>query len=120
LNFCEAVKQKNILAKLAVLNKLSEATLPLMPNIYKNAIEISNIYSNKSNNGISFVDCYLSAFLKLHSKTLLLATINNKDFPQIIHDRLNVLTIDTKEEIINIGFYKFNEDSFNQHYSSIR
>lgn len=57
-------KVEHIENKRNYLNFFLEATLPIHPNIIKDATIISNIYSNKGvhHNQISMIDCCNSAF----------------------------------------------------------
>ncbi len=96
------------------LNRFNFFNLPITEEIIKNSILISNIYSNKNvlNNQISIVDCINAAFLMKHYKDLFLITLDNKDYPIFVFDRIYIYTIDVGKEIFNCGFYKFNIDKF--------
>jgi hypothetical protein len=41
-------------------------------------------------------------------------TINNKDYPLILHDRIGIQIMEIGEEILNVGFYDFNDDKYNE------
>lgn len=103
--------------KLKFLKSLSSPglELPIHVNMLDDAIKIANIYSNKRiSSKIGPIDCYISSYLKHHGDNLILVTINNSDFPLIVHDRVGIHTIDTKKEIITLGFYKFNTEEYNR------
>lgn len=106
--------QKHIDDKNNFLDGLSGITLPITPDILEDAVVISNIYSNKNINPkqISIVDCYISAYLKKYSNNVVLLTLDNNDYPLLIHDRVKIQIIDTKIEILVLGFYKFNNKGF--------
>lgn len=42
----------------------------------------------------------------------MLATLNNNDYPLILHNRMYIKTIDTGKEILVIGFYNFRYSEF--------
>lgn len=113
LRGCQTKAQ--IKAKTDFLDALSGGVvMPIDKEVLEGAIDISNIYSNKKvdSKQISRVDCYLSSYLKKYSKNLIMVTLNHADFPLIVHDRFYVYTIDTKKEVLNIGFYSFDSDRF--------
>jgi hypothetical protein len=113
LKGCKTKKQ--IEAKNNYLSSFVFMDLPFSQEIIKSATSISNIYSNKNinSNQISIIDLCNSAFLKKHSKDLFLISLDNSDYPICLHDRVDVITIDTDKEILTFGIYKFNEDKFN-------
>ncbi len=83
--------------------------------IFEKAQELSVLYNNKDirlANQISFVDCLVAAQLMKFGDRLFLATLDNKDYPLFIFDRIKLLAIDAEEEIINIGIYAFNKDKY--------
>ncbi len=95
--------------------KIDEMILPLSKAILKNAEELGNLYSNKNSNlsqQISITDCLIAAQLMEYGNQSILATLDNNDFPLFIFDRVDIFTIDTKKEILNIGFYQFNERKY--------
>ncbi len=96
------------------LNRFNFFNLKITEEIIKNSILISNIYSNKNilNNQISIIDCVNAAFLMQYSKNLFLVTLDNKDYPIFIFDRIYIYTIDVGKEIFNCGFYRFNIKKF--------
>lgn len=73
------------------------------------AIKIGNCYSAKQITP-SVVDCSLASHLIAFGGRLLLATLNHKDFPIFLFDRLAVFTIDTEKEVLPIGIYGFNKE----------
>lgn len=106
--------KQQIDTKLSFLKQLSGFTLPTAPEILDEAVKISNIYSNKGihHEGIGPIDCYITSFLRKHHKNLVFVTLNHKDFPLLLHDRFHIHSIDTKKEILSIGFYCFINDQF--------
>lgn len=58
----------------------------------------------------SVVDCSLAAHLIAFQGRLLLATLNHKDFPTFLFDRLAVFTVATEKEVLPIGIYGFNKE----------
>ena len=107
-------KQSHITDKTNFLDSLSGVSLPTTQDILNTAIDIANIYQNKNipNSKISIVDCYISAYLQKYNQSLILLTLNNDDFPLILHDRVEIVTIDTQKDILVLGFYKFNINKF--------
>ncbi|NQU78046.1 hypothetical protein HQ544_05100 [Candidatus Falkowbacteria bacterium] len=97
-------------------------SLPIDECILNDAIKISNIYSNKNVNSKhpNAIDCYISAYLKKYEKNLLFVTLDNNDYPLILHDRIGIHTIDTEEEILVLGFYKFNNKKFEKLSKNIK
>ncbi len=118
LRGCQTKSQ--IETKTNFLDALSGFTMPIDSNILEGAIEISNIYSNKQLKQVSRVDCYISAYLKKYHGSLFMITLNNSDYPLLLHDRLYIHTIDTDKEILTIGFYTFNAEKFSNCLSDIR
>tara|TARA_B100000378_G_C18032276_1_gene407886 strand:+ start:429 stop:1013 length:585 start_codon:yes stop_codon:yes gene_type:complete len=103
--------------KSKVLNAFGSETIPFTKELSNSAVTIANIYANKNINPkqISLTDCLISSYLQKYSKSgLVLVTLDNNDYPTVLHDRIGVLTIDYPEpdRILNIGFYKFNENKF--------
>ncbi|MCX6717248.1 MAG: PIN domain-containing protein [Candidatus Taylorbacteria bacterium] len=114
-------KAEHIKNKEKFLEGLSYVSLPVTPEILNDAIKISNIYSNKniSPKQISIVDCYISAYLKKYRDNLLLITLDNNDFPLLLHDRIIIETIDTEKEILVLGIYSFNLCKYNKALESL-
>lgn len=112
LRGCQTKAQ--IKAKTDFLNALSGVVMPIAKEVLEGAIDISNIYSNKriDSKQISRVDCYLSSYLNKYSKHLVMVTLNHADFPLALHDRFYVYTVDTKKEVLTIGFYSFDSGRF--------
>ncbi len=97
--------------------KERQMILPLSDDILKNARMLANIYSNKNGSlsrQISATDCLIAAQLMKYEQSLLLATLDNDDFPLFIFDRIGIHTIDAGKEILNIGIYKFNSGKFSK------
>ena len=114
--FLRGCKTKDqIKTKTDFLNALSGGVvMPIDKEVLEGAIDISNIYSNKNvdSKQISRVDCYLSSYLNKYSKHLVMVTLNHPDFPLLIHDRFHVHVVDTKKEVLAIGFYGFDSKRF--------
>ena len=110
-------KKGHITDKQNYLNFFAQISLPArLEELTKTAINISNIYSNKNinNNQIGVTDIFNSSFLEKYNNDLLLLTLDNNDYPLIIHDRINIEVIDTDKEILTLGFYRFNANKFEQ------
>lgn len=58
----------------------------------------------------SYVDHLLGA-MSFHKDTVI-ATIDHKDFPLFLYDRLYLKTFDLNDDICTIGFYKINEAKY--------
>ena len=97
-------------------------SLPIDQYILNDATRISIIYSNKNvkNKHINAIDCYISAYLKRYEKNLIFVTLNNDDYPLLLHYRLGIYPIDTEKEILVLGFYKFNNNKFQTAMRSIK
>lgn len=97
------------------ISLLADSTIPIDSSIYAQAIEIGNVYSNKSgkyNKQISLADCLIAAALQRYSYNSILATLDLKDFPLEVFDRVGVLAIDGGDNVYTMGFYRFNENKF--------
>ena len=113
---------KHIRDKHNYLEALSSMLLPVDKYILSDAIKVSIIYSNKNikSKHINAIDCYISAYLKRYEKNLLFVTLDNNDYPLVLHDRLGIHTIDTEKEILVLGFYKFNNEKFEKLLENIK
>lgn len=58
----------------------------------------------------SYVD-YLLGAMSFHKDTVI-ATIDHKDFPLFLYDRLYLKTFDLNNDIFTVGFYKINENKY--------
>jgi len=98
------------------LKLLSIEPLPVTKDDVDRAIVIANIYSNCNIPGtqISLVDCVNSALLERYGSSLVLVTTDINDYPLCLHDRFHVEVVDTKKEIINIGFFTFDKEAFRE------
>lgn len=79
-------------------------------NTKDDIIAIANAYSARKHFSASVVDCCIASFLKKYSKNLFLVTLNHKDFPTFLFDRIFIYPVDTDKEVFPIGFYQFNEE----------
>lgn len=92
--------------------------LPINDATVAEAIQIANIYAWKNTQKIELADCFLASAMRKFNEgssqpRLYLATQNHKDFPKYIFKRVGIETIDIKQEnIINIGFYEFDNEAF--------
>jgi hypothetical protein len=91
---------------------------PADNDLYELAIKIGNLYQAKIDRSpkISTVDKFLTARIvsyarKKRGPDLFFATENHVDFPQNIFDRIGIHTIDRKDQIYNVGFYKVKENT---------
>ena len=104
---------KHMEEKKKFLSGLSAKIMDTPLNLILSAIKIANIYANKNiqTGQISLTDCLNSALLQKYAN-LVLVTLDVADYPLILHDRFDIITIDTKKEILNIAFLEFIEGSF--------
>jgi len=91
---------------------------PADSDLYELAIKTGNLHQAKVNRSskISTVDKFLAARMvscarKKRGQDLFFATENHADFPQNIFDRIGIHTIDRKDQIYNVGFYKVKKRS---------
>ena len=47
-------------------------------------------------------------------KDIVIATLDHKDFPLYLYDRIYLKTFDLKDDIRVVGFYKVNEDKYTE------
>jgi predicted nucleic acid-binding protein len=107
--------KEHVRSKKEWLDYLVYVTLPITPDIKEDAINIANVYANKNiKDSISLADCYISSFLKKHDNDLVFITLNHKDFPLLIHNRLHVHSIDAEKEILTPAFYQFDLEKYKQ------
>lgn len=103
--------QREAKTKKEFLEELCEyVSLPIQKQVFEDAVILSSIYAARKCHGVDFVDLITSALLKsfTHENGLVLMTANHKDFPLIVHDRIDVLALDLEKEVIAIGFYRVN------------
>jgi len=85
-----------------------------MPFVAKDAkddiIKIANAYASRKQIGASVVDCCIASLLKKYNQQLILATLNHKDFPTFLFDRIFIYPIDTEKDIFTLAFYRFNTE----------
>ncbi len=95
------------------LSGISAKIMDTPLSLILSAIKIANIYANKNiqTGQISSTDCLNSALLQKYNN-LVLITLDVADYPLIMHDRFDIMTIDTKKEILNIAFLSFIEEKF--------
>jgi predicted nucleic acid-binding protein len=77
--------------------------------IIKDAIAIANCYSARKHYSASLTDCCIAAYLKTFTDNLFLVTLNHKDFPTFLFDRVGIHPIDAKTDIFTLAFYKYNQ-----------
>lgn len=96
-------KRKEFLRSLSFLN------MPVPSNeTIGDAIKIANAYSARRVNSPSFIDCCIAAYLKNYHNNLFLVTLNHKDFPTFLFDRVFIYPINTEKDIFTLAFYRFN------------
>jgi hypothetical protein len=95
-----------------------EAMFTVTEPILGEAILITNIYNSKlKNHKIEMVDCILAAEMQHYNRAtdqLLLLTVNYKDFPPLLFERIGIRTVDADESIINLCFYAFSRAKYKQ------
>ena len=109
-----AYTPKHIKLREEFFNKISIAKLPFGSSLIKDAVCISRIYFHQGiqKGQISFVDCCIAAYLKKYSENLFLITMNHKDFPIILFDRLYIFPLDGGNEVYSPAFYQFNSQKW--------
>ena len=91
------------------LKFFSFSNIPLPTNeTISDTIKIANAYSARRINSPSFIDCCIAAYLKNYHDNLFLVTLNHKDFPTFLFDRVFIYPINTEKDIFTLAFYKFN------------
>lgn len=91
------------------LKSVSGVNMPFRTEqIMSDAIRIANCYAARKINNPSVVDCCIAAYIKQFSANLLLVTLNHKDFPLFLFDRIFIYPIDTETDIFPLAFYSFN------------
>lgn len=114
----EEAQLKNFLQKIfkTEAGGIDKTQFPIVDEVIRLATEIANLYSWRlKNTRIQLPDCFLAGQMRKYNAAkdqLYLATANHKDFPPLLFDRIGIETVDTGEEILNIGFYKFNREKF--------
>lgn len=100
------------------LDILSPSPLPFKEKLIEDSLEIARIYAHQGvqKGQISLVDCCIAAYLKQYKENLFLITLNHKDFPVILFDRLFIFPIDGDNDVFAPAFYKFNDKK----WSSLR
>jgi hypothetical protein len=119
---CEFLRKSNTIDKRGQKEKLLDlllgigekrTELKITNEIFVEATLLSNVFNFLNDkNSSSIVDCLLAAQLKKFGENLYLATMNNKDFPMKIFDRVCIFNIEMGDEIKNIGVYKFSKKRF--------
>ncbi len=77
--------------------------------IIKDAIAIANCYSARKHHSASLTDCSIAAYLKSYPQNLFLVTLNHKDFPTYLFDRVGIFPIDAQVDIFTLAFYTYNK-----------
>jgi predicted nucleic acid-binding protein len=88
---------------------------PIVPDIFTYATEIGNLYSWKKYARISLADCFLAAQMRKYNEKkeqMYLMTSDHTDFPPLFFERIGIETLDAKDSIINVGFYRFDPAAF--------
>lgn len=113
---------KNVAAGEQLLDQLcgGERTV-LSPDkaIFDRALSISRIYQRSDNKHVKVADVLIAAQICKFARDssseyeLLLATQNHKDFPPVLFERVEDLTITLADGSIKvIGFYRFRKNQF--------
>ena len=99
------------------IEKFRAYSLPISQDIWEDAILISQIcnFSHKIVNSIT--DSVIMAQMKKWESKLVLLTADLSDFQKPFIDRFNLQAIDVKNNVITIGFHKFNNQEFLTHKS---
>lgn len=91
---------------------------------HEDAIDIARIYKSY---GIfpSPTDCGLATLLKKFQSRLFLITLNHKDFPPYLFDRLYSEMVDSRTrlgqwETVSWGVYEFNGEKFKKEYNRLQ
>lgn len=91
------------------LELLAPTTIPLdEKQIMADAIAIANTYAARKIHSPSIVDCAIAAYLKKYHGSLFFVTLNHKDFPTFLFDRVQVYPVDTEKDVFSLGFYRYN------------
>ncbi|MEK7479119.1 MAG: type II toxin-antitoxin system VapC family toxin [Patescibacteria group bacterium] len=102
------------------IDRIAPSSLSFRSQIIDDALDIARMYASKgvrggeSSKAISLVDCCIAAYLKQYATNLFLITLNHKDFPQLLFDRLFVFPIEAGDEVLPIAFYRFNVGKWNK------
>lgn len=109
---------EHIKARELFIKKIASLSLPMHPTLIDDAMTIARAYAHKriGKGQIHLVDCCIAAYLMHYKSTLLLLTLNHKDFPVILFDRLSVFPLDDKKsnEVFAPAFYKYNSTKWNE------
>ena len=96
------------------VEEVTRVNLPIPPNLFDRAISFANEYTEHQVKSASLVDCCIAAYLEKYADNLFLITLNHKDFPTFLFDRIFVLPIDTDKDVFPLGFYAFNKEKAKQ------
>jgi predicted nucleic acid-binding protein len=84
--------------------------LPTRKELVDKAIELGQLYqvSGKKGKSIQLGDLLIGAEMMLYKEGgyLILATENHDDFPPSLFERIGIVTLDCRDSIHNVGFYK--------------
>lgn len=86
--------------------------MPIRDDLIYSALDIARIYSHNKLPSIHLVDCCIAAYMKQHHDKLFLVTLNHRDFPNFLFDRLHIQPIDSENEVFAPAFYQFNNDKW--------
>lgn len=81
----------------------------------KHAIWLSVLMRNKLpqiGRQISYIDFLIAAQLMKYKNKIILATINWRDFPEIMFDRIKIMAVDTGKDVLTIAFIQFNLEKY--------
>lgn len=95
--------------RLKFLEIVVPTSLPLNDQIIKEAVNIARIYAHQkiANKQIYLVDSCIAAYLKQFHNNLFLVTLNHRDFPVVLFDRIQCLIIEDDSEVFAPAIYRF-------------
>ncbi len=74
--------------------------------------KFKNTYNKTKQPKPSFVDLTIGAMT--FQKNVVLATLNHKDFPLYLYDRVAILSFSDGSDVGTVGFYKINESQYSK------
>lgn len=86
--------------------------LPINDDLVDIAVEIARVYAHQkdiASNKISIVDCCVAAYMRKYQNKLFLLTMNHRDFPLVLFDRIQPFALDANDNVLAPAIYKFNE-----------
>jgi predicted nucleic acid-binding protein len=92
------------------LNRIATERLVTSDKLIYNALDIARVYAHQKiqSTQINIIDCCIAAYLQHYNDKLFLLTLNHKDFPTTIFDRLYVHAVYDDADVFAPAFYSFN------------